>query len=690
MSSKKKPMPNRKRTTEPRSSDEDSDEDQQSPKQSKNNDPENLTDISLNINTLLQNTINTPGTYTQFTQESLTMNKQSAFCFGGPVSAKNMLEYMLQQDEVMNALAGDDGKLSREKFGQNTREQQMQLFLTWTDDQITSYFAFEEVLDIAQKAVDITDDNVRKAYWDQVMNENVVAVRKARAEKAIIRMGWQDLMEARKPQPEVQPSAPATIDSDLLADVVATSVQSMLEPLITRELENLSKVIESKLTKVIEDRIKSGLKKRKREDDDDSRAALPNAKKLQISNVASSLINQMMTKATDTSTASHQASGAARERERPRNEVRTVNLLDQDRSTKQDHLNTKDPDSSVQVEPTKLPTSKAKSKKSELTPSTGIIMTKEKTLQGRQLYAELATRDNLGRLKEIIELQDVLLKLMYGGNNAYFNPSHFAPAKKDNHPDTAKTVIKNVRDVLVPCTETIWKEKVEEAYAQHRTTIDPWSTTFKNPKWCLICNENEKMPFPCFKTIESEKKKRYDNWHHFIVEGLLSNYKDYNFTVSSLTELFPHHYVLTSHKQDGFCKVCSKDFSNSNGNVTKELREKHLTSGMHGFMLRYAATNGADVFKLKEIIAGLKNEIKSWKDTLAASKKKDGSDKFKDAANAPNIDFQLDDEDNSSKHKKSKHQRPPTPTVRNPDDIMEDLNEELNDDEESGDEYDDE
>lgn len=68
------------------------------------------------------------------------------------------------------------------------------------------------------------------------------------------------------------------------------------------------------------------------------------------------------------------------------------------------------------------------------------------------------------------------------------------------------TVVKNVHDVLIPCTKDIWNEKVAKGEKKFKNyAYESWSYNFVSPKCCLACAANKECPFPCFKAINSEK-----------------------------------------------------------------------------------------------------------------------------------------------------------------------------------------
>lgn len=207
--------------------------------------------------------------------------------------------HMLTQDPEMAELGTPEANRDRQAFERHQRDDQFGILLGLSEAELTSYFAFKKVLHIDEQCINIQDDAARARYWQEVQEFNVLAIRKARAEAAIERLGWTDLKEARNnPPPRVPtprnptpPPAPAPINQELLAEAVSTSVQDKLEPLLTRELVNMSKVIEGNLKKMIEDGIKAGMKKRKREDDEEDKAQLPTKKpQIAIATHASSLL----------------------------------------------------------------------------------------------------------------------------------------------------------------------------------------------------------------------------------------------------------------------------------------------------------------------------------------------------------------------------------------------------------------
>lgn len=304
----------------------------------------------------------------------------------------------------------------------------------------------------------------------------------------------------------------------------------------------MSNVIEQNLTKVIDAR----LAKRKREDDEQQP---PAPKKVTVGALASSLSSCLRPTVFRPSIFPPPPALSEARREEIRDHQKNVGMTSGTAQLLQKQLDYDSPqatssNASLMPPPTApAPSSSNKSDSSNkyLKPSTELVMSRSMMNRGTALYNQIAKMGEPHSkifFKEVIEKYDQLLEIYWGGNNLCFNDLTTKSAPINHNPDVLKTVVKTVHELMIPATEAIWNAKGLRAMKKDKNYVHvPYNGT-GYPKCCLVCDANMQLPFPCFKTIGHEKKARLKSWVHWVIEGLLVNFQQYNFTINSLTELF--------------------------------------------------------------------------------------------------------------------------------------------------------
>lgn len=182
--------------------------------------------------------------------------------------------------------------------------------------------------------------------------------------------------------------------------------------------------------------------------------------------------------------------------------------------------------------------------------------------------------------------------------------------------------MKTVHELMItlkPEHGQLWnKRRTKALQKDEKLRLPVWDDAFKGAKCCLFGDVNEKINFPFFKSTNIEKRARQKSWCHQIAEGFLSNFPEYNFTISSLTELFQGHSSVK-----GYPSAKNKD-----GRVVSESVQEHLAGPYHMYMLRFGGSGGVNPFKIDERLAELKPQVEAWKQ-IAEDKLKDTKEQQK-------------------------------------------------------------